>query len=182
MSRSKPISDFDAKELRRAFGAYATGVTVVTTRHGHGAFVGLTVNSFTSVSLEPPLVLWSQSLRAPSLSAFREATHFVVNVLGEDQASISHHFAKAHPDKFATIPHTLSNRGAPIITGAIAHFECDTAFEYKGGDHAIFVGRVTHYAIEPGAPLIFWSDRYRRSEPLPAAAETGDPAGKSRAG
>jgi flavin reductase (DIM6/NTAB) family NADH-FMN oxidoreductase RutF len=164
------------RELRRALSTFATGVVVITACDGDGARAGLTVNSFNSVSLDPPLVLWSQSLRSPSLPLFRRATHFVINILASDQRHISQHFARGHGDKFAGIECSGANCGAPVLAGAVAHFECRREHEYYGGDHAIFIGRVENYAYSDRAPLIFVRGGYLDlaepgGEPLSRGAE-----------
>jgi flavin reductase (DIM6/NTAB) family NADH-FMN oxidoreductase RutF len=157
-------SDGGGRNLRTALGTFATGVVVITARDDDGARAGLTVNSFNSVSLDPPLVLWSQSLRSPSLPIFRRATHFIINILAADQRDISQHFARAHGDKFSGIDHVGSRCGAPILVGAVAHFECRREHEYYGGDHAIFIGRIEDYAYSDRAPLIFLRGGYLDTE------------------
>ena len=159
----------DAEELRRAFGTFATGVTVITTRDARGRLFGLTANSFSSVSLDPPLVLWSLSRRAGSYPAFRDATHFGVNVLGGEHRELSARFAQPHPDKFAGIGYTLGERGVPLIEGAAAHFECSVEHRYEGGDHIIFVGRVEafDYVVKP--TLLFCHGKYHTAHELPDA-------------
>lgn len=155
------------REFRVALGCFATGVVVVTACDAAGTRVGLTVNSFNSVSLDPPLVLWSLSMRSPSLAVFRRAEHFVINVLAADQQHLSKHFARGHADKFTDIPFVPAAHGAPIIDGTVAHFECRRAYEYYGGDHLIFVGRVEHYAHSDKSPLIFVRGAYLETEAGP---------------
>ncbi len=147
-------------DLRGALGTFATGVVVITARDAEGLLAGLTVNSFNSVSLEPPLVLWSQSLCSPSLQQFRRATHFVINVLAADQRHLSQHFARHHRDKFAGIAFTSAECGAPILRDVVAHFVCRRESEYYGGDHAIFLGRVESFNGSDRAPLIFLRGGY----------------------
>ena len=103
----------------------------------------MTANSFTSVSLDPPLVLWSSSLYAQSLPAFQQGAHFVVNILAFDQIELSNKFAKQSDDKFIDVDHIIPDSGAPIITGSAAHFECRNEFRHYGGDHIIFIGHGT---------------------------------------
>lgn len=150
----------DSRDLRTALGVFATGVAVVTARDAVGSLAGLTVNSFSSVSLDPPLVLFSQSLRSPSLALFRRASHFVINILAADQQVLSRHFARPSADKFAGVAYSASTCGAPIIDGAVAHFQCRREHEYDGGDHAIFIGRVERYACCDRPPLIFLRGDY----------------------
>src|ERR1700694_1175818 len=119
-----PAAPFDARDLRNALGTFATGVAIITTRDEGGRLFGLTGNSFSSVSLDPPLVLWSLSQRAPSLPAFRAATHLGVNVLGTEQHELALRSSRPHPNKFESVPHSLGEYGVPLIDGAAAHFEC----------------------------------------------------------
>jgi flavin reductase (DIM6/NTAB) family NADH-FMN oxidoreductase RutF len=155
--RDDPI---DPLHLRRALGRFATGVTVVTTRAADGSPVGLTVNSFSSVSLDPPLVLWSLQRRAPSLDSFTRAGWFAVNVLGAQQSDLSRHFATSHPDKFAAIDYAPGLGGCPLLTESLAHFECSVEHTVAGGDHVIFIGRVVRAAHRDGEPLIFSAGQY----------------------
>jgi flavin reductase (DIM6/NTAB) family NADH-FMN oxidoreductase RutF len=157
---------FDARDFRTALGAFATGVTIVTTRGRQGEPVGLTVNSFTSVSLDPPLVLWSQSLYAQTLPAFQEASHFVVNVLAADQVALSKRFAGEHDDRFLDVEHIVPEHGAPVIVGCAAHFECRNEDRYYAGDHVIFIGRVERYLHTAKPTLMFCRGRYIRGLPL----------------
>jgi flavin reductase (DIM6/NTAB) family NADH-FMN oxidoreductase RutF len=166
-----PAKAFDTRDFRDALGTFATGVTIMTARGRGGEPVGLTVNSFSSVSLEPPLVLWSQSLYAQSLQAFQEATHFVVNVLAADQVELSKRFAGAHDNRFLDVEHIVPDHGAPVIAGCAAHFECRNETRYYGGDHIIFVGRVERYAWTPKPTLMFCHGRYMRGRPLEAIAD-----------
>jgi flavin reductase (DIM6/NTAB) family NADH-FMN oxidoreductase RutF/DNA-binding IclR family transcriptional regulator len=143
----------DPRQLRNVLGAFVTGVTVVTTRDSSGADHGVTANSFSSVSLDPPLVLWSQSLSSKSYPAFRDSERFVVNILADDQVGISNHFAKSREDKFSGIEHRLGLGGAPILEGTAAHLEC-------GGDHVVYLGRVENFARSSRRPLAFGSGKY----------------------
>ena len=117
-------------------------------------------NSFTSVSLEPPLVLWTQSRSAGSYPAFRDASHFAVNVLGGEHEELCARFAKPHPDKFAGIAYTLGEFGVPLLTGAAAHFECATEDRHEGGDHVIFIGRVVKFDYVAKPTLLFAHGKY----------------------
>jgi flavin reductase (DIM6/NTAB) family NADH-FMN oxidoreductase RutF len=164
-------AQFDVRDFRNALGTFATGVTIVTARGRDGEPVGLTVNSFSSVSLDPPLVLWSQSLYAQSLPAFQEATHFVVNVLAADQVELSKRFAGTHDNRFLNVEHIVPDHGAPVIAGCAAHFECRNEARYYGGDHVIFLGRVERYVHTPKPTLMFCHGRYMRGRPLEAIAD-----------
>ena len=126
----------------------------------------MTANSFTSVSLNPPLVLWSSSLYAQSLPAFQESTHFCINILAYDQIELSNKFAKQSDDKFIDVEHIIPESGAPVIVGSAAHFECRNEFRYYGGDHIIFVGHVERYAYTGKPTLVFSHGRYMKAAPF----------------
>jgi 3-hydroxy-9,10-secoandrosta-1,3,5(10)-triene-9,17-dione monooxygenase reductase component len=153
-------ASFDAAEFRKALGTFATGVTIITTRDAGGVSVGLTANSFNSVSLNPPLVLWSLAETSGSLPAFRDARHWAVHVLAADQEALSARFAKRGEDRFAGLDVDLGVDGVPLLRGCAARFVCRTAFQYAGGDHLIFVGEVIDFARSESAPLVFHSGRY----------------------
>ena len=127
---STSAEGFNSRELRNALGAFATGVTIITTRDRQGTLHGMTANSFSSVSLDPPLVLWSSSLYAQSLPAFQEGSHFVVNILAFDQIELSNKFAKQSDDKFIDTEHMISESGPPVMIGAAAHFECRNEYRH----------------------------------------------------
>jgi flavin reductase (DIM6/NTAB) family NADH-FMN oxidoreductase RutF len=153
--------------LRSALGRFATGVTIVTCRDAVGDSVGLTVNSFTALSLEPPLVLWALRVESPSLASFESAGHFAVNVLGEQQVELSRRFASTAPHKFAAGRWSAGRLGSPVLAGALAVFECSTTSAQRLGDHVLFVGEVLHSTAHAGPPLVFQSGRYRSlGEPL----------------
>ena len=144
----------DPRDFRTALGCFGTGVTVITALAPGGRAVGLTANSFSSVSLNPPLVLWSLVMHSQSLSAFQDASHFAVNVLGRDQEHLARHFARTLDDKFTGIDWSAGLGGAPLLDGAVARFQCRNAFRYYGGDHVIFLGAVEAYWHGPGEPLL----------------------------
>ena len=125
------MNSFDSRELRTTLGAFTTGVTVVTTVDATGRRHGVTANSFSSVSLDPPLILWSQSLNSRSYPAFRDGERFVVNIMAHDQAHVSNQFAKAAEDKFAGIDTSEGIGGMPIIEGSAAHLECVKVAAWK---------------------------------------------------
>lgn len=158
-------ADLVPDQLRRAMGLFATGVTVVTARAPDGQLQGVTANSFSTVSLDPPLVLWSLARRARSFAQFEAAPYFAVNVLGADQIALSRHFASARTDKLAGIAHEFGHGGSPVLAGALAHFECVRESVVAGGDHVIFIGRVLRASLREGDPLIFAAGRYRRAVP-----------------
>ncbi len=150
----------DSRVLRTALGQFATGITVVTTRADSGQFVGLTVNSFSALSLEPPLILWSLRLSSPSLAAFEAAPRFVVNVLAEAQVEISRRFALPLADKFEGVAHAENTSGVPLIHGAAAWFECRTVSCQYIGDHALFIAEVERFTLSEAAPLLFHAGAY----------------------
>jgi flavin reductase (DIM6/NTAB) family NADH-FMN oxidoreductase RutF len=151
----------DRRDFRRALGQFATGVTVVTARTPDGRKAGVTVNSFSSVSLDPPLVLWSLSRQAPSFSDFVHATHFAVNVLASNQHHLSRQFSTPLADKFSGVEFEEGLGGVPLLSGVNAHFICRNVRQYDGGDHMIFLGEVEDYKYTDGEPLVFHSGRYR---------------------
>ena len=149
------------RALRDTLGAFATGVTVVTTLDGDGRAIGLTVNSFNTVSLDPPLILWSLSLASPSIEAFRRASHFAVNVLAADQQAVAERFARRNSDKFAGIDWRAGLGGAPLPAGCCPTLECRCEAQHAGGDHLILIGRVEGCSRRDQAPLVFHGGRYR---------------------
>ena len=150
----------DARQLRNALGRFATGVTIITTQTPAGKFEGLTANSFSALSLDPPLVLWSIRQSAPSLPGFLAAGGFAVNVLGAGQRELAASFATASVDKFAEVPFGIGLRGYPVLPGSIAVFECQTENTVEGGDHLIFIGRVVAASYRDGEPLVFSAGEY----------------------
>ncbi len=161
-SRSAVVDAIDPSQLRRAFGLYATGVTIITAEHPTRGKVGVTANSFASVSLEPPLLLFSLARTAFSLQPLLESPGFVVNVLRAGQRALSHRFAHSAGDKWAGLSWRPASNGAPILAGVIASFECVHHGQHDGGDHLICVGRVVGMDNDPeGEPLLYFHSRYR---------------------
>jgi len=154
------LEGIDARHLRNALGRFVTGVTVITTRAPDGKVEGLTANSFSAVSLDPPLVLWSLRVAAPSLISFEDSNHFAVNVLGAWQQALAQHFAARKPDKFVNVVHAPGLGGCPLIFGALATFECSKETTVAGGDHVVFFGRIRRASYREGEPLIFSSGKY----------------------
>lgn len=152
---SSDSSSIDPRDFRNALGSYATGVTVITAATPDGKRAGLTCNSFASVSLNPPLVLWSLVVYSPSMSIFQNASHFAVNVLGASQQSLATQFATRAEDKFAGVAWTPGLGDAPVLDNAVATFQCRAADRYHGGDHIIFLGAVEAYAYNRTEPLLF---------------------------
>lgn len=158
----------DPKLFRSTLGKFATGVTVVTAK-SPSVRRGMTANAFSSLSLDPPLVLVCVDNKTTFLSVIREAGRFAINFLAEDQKSTSDWFAgkgRDAEDQFADIPHVSGENGAPILSGALATLECDTHEELPGGDHTIFVGRVTRVITEDAVrpPLLFYASAYRKMD------------------
>jgi flavin reductase (DIM6/NTAB) family NADH-FMN oxidoreductase RutF len=141
--------DFDSAYFRRALSQFATGIAVVVTRDADGVAHGLTVNSFSSVSLDPPLVLWSLANKARSMPTFLQASHYVINVLGEQQADLALRFSQKIDDRFESLAFDLSRTGLPILHGAVTWFECRNRSRYQEGDHVIFVGQVERCQTNP---------------------------------
>ena len=150
----------EAGALRAALGRFSTGVTIVTCIDAEGTPVGLTANSFSALSLDPPLVLWSLRRASPSVAAFCAARGFAVNVLAESQVELSRRFASSMPDKFTEGAWHRGAGGAPLLIGAAATFECETASQDDAGDHVLFIGRVLRVADADLAPIVFHAGRY----------------------
>lgn len=174
------LSPLDPREFRRALGSFATGVTVVTTVGSDGQLHGLTANSFSSVSLDPPLVLWCQSVKAPSHPVFSSAPRFAINILAEEQVEVSRRFATGGKDKFADIDVRTGLDGVPLIPGCAAHLECSLVASYPGGDHVIFVGRVERFEFNAARPLVFGRGRYQSAQPHEVDASTPELHADSR--
>jgi 3-hydroxy-9,10-secoandrosta-1,3,5(10)-triene-9,17-dione monooxygenase reductase component len=165
----------DTTTYRKALGSFTTGVTVVTTRASDGRDVGLTANSFNSVSLDPPMVLWSLAKSSGSLGAFRESGAFAVHVLSADQEALSRRFAQRGADRFKDLEIVRGTGGVPLLNGCAARFQCRTAFQYEGGDHVILVGEVVTFDSSELPPLVFHGGNYavavKRSDDVRQAIE-----------
>jgi flavin reductase (DIM6/NTAB) family NADH-FMN oxidoreductase RutF len=158
---------FSSAEFRTALGLFATGVTIVTARAPDGTLVGLTANSFNSVSLSPPLVLWSLSQAASSMAAFRTGSHYAINILGADQQALAQRFASRHADRFADVAFVEGQSGAPLLSGTVACFECFNRSRYVEGDHVIFVGEVERCSHQVGvSPLLYHGGKFYTEHPL----------------
>ena len=159
--------NFSKAEFRAALGMFATGVTIVTARSSTGELVGLTANSFNSVSLEPPLVLWSLARQARSLAALSTGSHYAINVLAADQRALAEVFASKGTDRWAGVDYVDGVAGAPLLAGAMASFECFNRSRYEEGDHVIFVGEVERCSHRVGAsPLLYHGGKYFSEHPL----------------
>lgn len=164
--KAQPPS-FSSQEFRAALGMFATGVTIVTARTAEGGLIGLTANSFNSVSLDPPLVLWSLAQAAGSLPVFRAGSHYAINVLAKDQKSLAERFATKGADRWIGVNFADGMGGAPLLEGAAATFECFNRSRYEEGDHVIFVGEVERCSWRTGAsPLLFHGGRYYTEHPF----------------
>jgi flavin reductase (DIM6/NTAB) family NADH-FMN oxidoreductase RutF len=158
---------FSTREFRASLGMFATGVTVVTARTADGVLVGLTANSFNSLSLDPPLVLWSLARSAGSMGALSAGSHYAINVLAADQQQLAEGFASKRADRWAGVAFTEGICGAPLLTGAAASFECFNRRRHEEGDHVIFVGEVEHCQHRAGAaPLLFHGGKFYSEHPL----------------
>lgn len=175
LEQGDPASD--GRAFRRSLGQYPTGVAVVTACHGD-QLLGMAVNSFASVSLDPPLVLWSIRRASSSADAFLAARHFAVNVLAAADVETSQLFGSGNPERFARVAWQAGLQGAPLLDGAIAHLQCTLETVHEAGDHLTLVGRVQHFARFDGAPLLFAQGRYAvaREHPQLEAPASGDPA------
>ncbi len=146
---------FDSRQFRDALGEFATGVTIICARTGDGRYVGLTANSFNSVSLDPPLVLWSLARSSASLGAFETAERYCVNVLSSEQTELARRFSRPHEDRFAGVGYRMGWANAPLIDGCVAWFECTHHAKYRAGDHMVFVGEVATCERTQGHGLVF---------------------------
>jgi len=154
------ISTIDPREFRNALGAFATGVTIITTRADDGTPVGITANSFNSVSLDPPMVLWSLAKTSNSLPAFETAEHWAVHILSEEQEELSNRFARRGADKFAGADASEGIAGLPLLPGCATRLQCRTTAVHEGGDHWIFVGQVLAFDRNDVQPLAFHAGAY----------------------
>lgn len=150
----------DPLDLRRAFGRFGTGVTVITTLSQSGQQVGITANSFNTVSLDPPIVLWSLSSASPNLAAFQSSGHFIVNVLTLKQLDISKRFSQRSTDKFAGVEFTQGIHGIAALSDCAATIECAVVSTQVVGDHVLFLGKVERYAHMHAEPLLFYNGKY----------------------
>lgn len=175
MTITKNHSEFDPIAFRRALGNFATGVTIITTRALDGTNIGVTASSFTSLSMNPPLILWSSIKETPSCKVFESASHFAVNILASNQVEMSNHFARQQEDKFAGIEWTEGIGGSPIFPHCAGRFQCETYSKLDGGDHWIFVGKVLAFDDYSRSPLCFHQGSYSmivsHPETYPGAAQ-----------
>lgn len=168
MSAGKP----EGQDFRKALGAFATGVTIATTKDAAGEPVGVTASSFNSVSVDPPLVLWSLAKTSHSHDAFCSSGHFAVHILSAEQEDLSNRFARSGEDKFGGMDWQDGTLGSPVFAEHAALFECKTRHQYEGGDHVIFVGEVISYEARDEAPLLFHGGSYAERRPRPKSQPT----------
>ncbi len=160
-----PEASFDSREFRNALGNFATGVTIITAKGANGELVGVTASSFNSVSLDPPLILWSLDRNSTSLQVIEAASHFCVHILSDAQGEECMAFAKSGADKFADLEYGEGLGGAPLIDGCLARFECRNVVHHDGGDHVIIVGEVERFDVQDGDPLIFFRGKLSNLAP-----------------
>jgi len=153
-------AELESRRFRDALRRFATGVTIITTRTEDGRPIGLTANSFNSVSLTPPLVLWSLNKHSRSLPIFVEAKHYAINVLCADQMSLASRFASPIEDRFEGVQWRGGKDGMPIFDESVSWFECAGVHQYEGGDHIIFVGEVTDFGYSDRTPLLYAGGAY----------------------
>ncbi len=155
----------DSRRFRNALGQFPTGVVVATARTATGELAGMTMSSFNSVSLDPPLILFSVHRGAFSFKIWQEVERYAINVLNEDQEVVSNQFARPGGDKWEGLTPLVGESGVPMLPNAAVVFECESFARYDGGDHEIFLGRVTalhEHAVNRGKPLVFFGGRYRQ--------------------
>lgn len=165
MENAQPT--LDPRQFRRALGNFACGVTIVTASDANGNKVGVTANSFNSVSLDPALILWSLDKRSSAWETFQQASHFAVNILASNQIELSNHFARPQEDKFAGIEHTTGLGGAPVFQGCAGNFQCSHYQHIDAGDHWLMIGRVEHFEDFSQPPLVYHQGSYAMVLPHP---------------
>jgi flavin reductase (DIM6/NTAB) family NADH-FMN oxidoreductase RutF len=151
----------EKNQLRQVMGHFATGVTIITTFNKDGQMHGLTANAFTSVSLEPPLLLISVDKKAESYPAFEESKVFTVNILADEQEALSRKFAVSGGNKFEGVAYRRGANGAAILDGTLAHIECILYAAHEGGDHTLYLGEIQEAEVREGKPLVFYRGGYR---------------------
>jgi len=177
LMKIQPEIGFDSKAFRRALGNFATGVTIMSAQNPKGDKVGVTANSFNSVSLDPPLILWSIDKRSSSYTVFEEATHFAVNILAADQIELSNKFARSKDDKYSFVEFDLGAGNAPLFKECSAVFECERHSIIDGGDHWIILGRVVSFQDNGRSPLLYHQGAYSSVLPHPSLnAKASTPA------
>ena len=168
-----PRTAITERRFRDALAQFATGVTIIAARGHEGDFVGFTATSFNSVSLDPPLIIWSLGRRSRSLAAFENATRYAVNVLAHDQVDLARRFSRPHADRFAGVPYQLGDAAAPLIDGCVAWLECRNHSRHPVGDHMLFVGEVETCACRPLPPLVWHDGRFHADAVRAGGAKRG---------
>ena len=158
--------EFNQHDYRNALGKFGTGVAIVSTKTTDDFPVGVTINSFNSVSLDPPIVLWSLNKRSPSLKAFDDTGRFVIHVLSKDQIGLSKRFSSQIEEKFANVEYEFGQLGVPLISGCSAIFECTTWLRQEVGDHILFLGRVENFTSTEKEALLYYKGRYAKGTEL----------------
>ena len=164
-AEAQPEPAFDPRLLRNALGSFATGVTIITAAGEEGVRVGLTANSFSSVSLNPALVSWSLANHAPSMPVFQNCSHYCIHILKRSQQDIAIRFSQSRDDKFDGVNLSEGLGNAPMLDDALAIFQCRNSYRHLGGDHIIFLGEVEKFELHEGAPLIFHGGRFADLSP-----------------
>lgn len=162
------MTQINESQFRQAMAQFATGVAIVTCANSEGSPVAMTVNSFTSVSVDPPLVLWCVNRTILPFPAFHDAANFAIHVLHAGQQDISNHFAVDREDKFSGIAHAHGIGGVPILKDFLALYECETHTRFDAGDHVVIVGRLLACELREGDPLVFHAGGYRALAAIPA--------------
>lgn len=165
-STAAASAEFDARGFRNALGRFPTGVAIVTARDVHGGLHGLTVNSFTSASLEPPLILWSLRNASRMMPVFREVEQFAVNLLAEEHLEDGRLFAVSGPREFNPERWLVSNQHGPLLVNAAATFNCRTSSRVPAGDHVVFLGEVVSFSYSTTSPLLFHAGKFFESDDL----------------
>jgi 3-hydroxy-9,10-secoandrosta-1,3,5(10)-triene-9,17-dione monooxygenase reductase component len=166
---SDPAQALTPQRLRQAFGTFATGIAVIGARADDGPLVGMTVNSFGSVSLAPPLVMFCPARSARAFAVYNTTRFFSASVLRRDSRAVSERFAQAGTGKWQGVQHRIGDSGVPLLEGALATFECAVEARHDAGDHVIVLGRVLNVELpEPAEPLVFFRSHYRELTPLGA--------------
>lgn len=174
---SDPPQGLTPQRLRQAFGAYATGIAVIGARAADGSLVGTTVNSFSSVSLSPPLVMFCPARSLGAFDVYQTAGHFSASVLRRDGRAVSERFARTGTGKWQGVKHRIGETGVPLLEGALATFECEVEARHEAGDHLLVLGRVLRLEVpEEADPLVFFRSHYRELAPLGGAEAASAPA------
>ena len=161
------MHDITYQDMRNALSKFATGVTIVTACDAEGGKVGMTASSFNSVSMDPPLILWSVRKNALSAETFKTTDNFSVHILSAGQKELSNQFARSGFDKFSDVEHSIDQNNVPLLTDALVRFDCKTWAVYEGGDHWIIVGRVQDLTTTDGDGLVFCNGFYTTTAAIP---------------